>query len=170
MNELEKSFDLVIDEEQLNDGQAPRGIPGVIELAAARFGEALTLEDLAAAAGMPPNTLTRKFNRKYGLSPMRWLWSFRTILAAEFIAAAPEWSLTDVAIYCGFNSSAHFSRRFKEMFQESPSRFRSNFRKGATVREIPPGGGAAAIRQFFQDHSGSIDRVLEKLESLAHRL
>ena len=105
------------------------GLEAVIALAMARHGEPLTLADLAAAAGLPQNKLTRLFKRAYGLSPMRWLWSFRVILAAELIAATPDGSLITAAERCGFASQAHFSRRFRELFGESPSRFRERFRQ-----------------------------------------
>ena len=98
-----------------------------------RYQDRLTLKDLAASADLPTNTLTRMFNRRYGMSPMRWVWRFRTILAAESIARAPEWSLLDVATHCGFTSAAHFSRRFRELFQESPSKCRANYHERPDV-------------------------------------
>ena len=106
-----------------------RGVEGAVNLAVDAPGAALTLADLARAAGLPQNTLTRFFNRDYGMSPMRWLWSFRVVLAAEMIATAPAWPLTVVAEECGFVSLAHFSRRFRELFGESPSSFREAFRQ-----------------------------------------
>jgi transcriptional regulator GlxA family with amidase domain len=88
------------------------------------FSEEVTLDDLAEAAGMTRFNFCRRFQKECGISPIRWLWSFRAILAAEFIALGPEWPLTDVAFACGFTSSAHFSRAFKQMYRTSPSAFR----------------------------------------------
>lgn len=129
--------------------ELPRGLAGVRELVAQRYGEPLTLPDLAAAARMPTNTLTRRFHQVYGTSPMRWLWSFRTLLAAELIARHPGWSLTDVAVLCGFGSSAHFSRRFRALLKDSPSRYRARARvdrepaerSGARAALGPSGSG-----------------------------
>lgn len=106
-----------------------RSLQAAIACAVESYERRLTLADLAAAADLPTNTLTRMFNRRFGMSPMRWVWRFRTILAAECIARSPEWPLAEIAEHCGFTSSAHFSRRFRELFRESPSRFRRNFRK-----------------------------------------
>jgi transcriptional regulator GlxA family with amidase domain len=106
-----------------------RGIDRAVEFAVRHFGEDLTLLLLAKAASMPCNTLTRKFNHRFGLSPMRWVWVFRTYLAAELINYTPEWALTDIAVYCGFGSSAHFSRRFSCIIGESPSRYRTKARQ-----------------------------------------
>lgn len=153
MTQLEQATGLVI---QPLDAAPPRGIAGVKALAAARFGESLTLQDLAKAARMPTNTLTRRFKRTFGLSPMRWLWAFRVYLAAEIIAAAPGWTLTDVAVHCGFGSSAHFSRRFKRLFGENPSvqRRLARLAKGA---RLMPGDPLLAQRREL------VERALRRL-------
>src|SRR4051812_31305636 len=85
---------------------ATKVIPFILE----NFAEEVNLEDLAREAGMSRFNFCRRFHKECGVSPMRWLWNFRTILAHEFIALDPKWSLTDVAFSCGFTSSAHFSR------------------------------------------------------------
>lgn len=104
--------------------EGPRLAAKVIPYVLESFADDITLEDLAREAGMSRFNFCRRFHKECGLPPMRWLWSFRTILAAEFIALDPKWSLTDVAFSCGFTSSAHFSRSFKAMFDKSPSTYR----------------------------------------------
>ena len=130
-----------------------RNLNAAIACVVERYQDRLTLKDLAASADLPTNTLPRMFNRRYGMSPMRWVWRFRTILAAECIARAPEWSLLDVATHCGFTSAAHFSRRFRELFQESPSKFRANYHERPDVAlaselgELLRGARAAATER-----------------------
>jgi transcriptional regulator GlxA family with amidase domain len=132
-----------------------RGLEGVFALAAASYHGPLTLDKLAAAAGMPSTTLTRRFHRRFGISPMRWLWSFRVLLAAELIAAAPAAPLAEVAERCGFVSPAHFSRRFRELFGESPSKFRQAARRATGTtggddvcrRELDEWTDAALVRR-----------------------
>jgi AraC-like DNA-binding protein len=102
----------------------PRIAEPVIAYVLANFAEEIQLEDLAREAGMSRFSFCRRFHKECGLPPMRWLWNFRTVLAAEFIALEPRWSLTDIAFTCGFTSSAHFSRTFKAMFAKSPSAFK----------------------------------------------
>lgn len=103
-----------------------------------RFADEISLDDLAAAAGLSRYNFCRRFHRECGVTPMRWLWTFRTLLAAEFIRLDPTWSLTDVAFSCGFTSSAHFSRSFKGVVGQSPSLFRKIALSGAQAR---PGAG-----------------------------
>lgn len=158
------SLERVIDVTPHDEVPSPtRGIAGVRELAARRFSEALTLVDLATAARMPTNTLTRRFNRAYGTSPMRWLWAFRTVLAAEIIAYAPTWSLTEISVHCGFGSSAHFSRRFRQLLGESPTHYKRAVRRTAngTLPQHDPLLGA---------RSELIERAMRRLEAMAHRL
>jgi transcriptional regulator GlxA family with amidase domain len=83
--------------------------------------EDLDLQQLASACGISKFNYCRKFHGLVGLTPMRWLWSFRVSLAKEFIAIDPQWTLTDIAFACGFTSSAHFSRVFRRMYKSSPS-------------------------------------------------
>src|SRR4051812_20665869 len=149
--------------------ETPKGIEGVQILVATRFSETLTLQDLAAAAGMPTNTLTRKFNRAFGTSPMRWLWAFRTALAGEIIREAPGRPLADVFGPCGFGSSAHFSRRFKELFQECPSRYRAAAKRAlkAEGKALLSTLGADPLTDLRGDLAG---RALARLEELRHRL
>jgi transcriptional regulator GlxA family with amidase domain len=139
------------------------GLTAVCELAQARFAEALALGDLADAAGLPVNTLTRAFHKTYGMSPMRWLWSFRTMLAAEIIREAPEWSLTDVATWCGFNSSAHFSRRFTATVGETPSRFRARYAKAQRSATPEPAAPGAVLARVVASQPDALERALARL-------
>ena len=118
------------------------GTTAAIEFSIRSFRENLVLADMAKAAKMPRNTLTRKFNTIFGLSPIKWLWLFRTVLAAELITAFPDYPLAQISDFCGFTSNAHFSRRFKLIFKKSPSEYKtehlnSNTIFGATVNPQP---------------------------------
>ena len=88
------------------------------------FAEELSLDDLANAARLSKFNFCRRFAKEAGTTPMRWVWIFRVLLAAEFIKLDPRWSLTDVAFSCGFASSAHFSRLFKQVMGIAPSTLR----------------------------------------------
>lgn len=88
------------------------------------FYESICLDDLADVAQISKFDLCRAYKRFCGISPMRFLWAFRTILAAEYIKLQPGWNLTNVCFACGFNSSAHFSRMFKKLYGVSPVSFK----------------------------------------------
>ena len=102
-----------------------------------RFSEELSLDDLAEATGVSKFVLCRSFQREFSVTPIRWLWYFRTILAAEFIKAAPQYSLTDIAFACGFTASAHFSRSFRALFQQAPIDYRRRIREELANHPAP---------------------------------
>jgi transcriptional regulator GlxA family with amidase domain len=104
--------------------EGPRLARKVIGFVLANVAEEINLDDLARQADLSRFTFCRRFHAECGIPPMRWLWNFRTQLAAGFIDLDPRWRLTDVAFACGFTSSAHFSRTFKAMFHKSPSAYR----------------------------------------------
>ncbi len=131
----------------------------VISFVLANFAEEIELDDLANAAGMSRFAFSRKFHRECGVPPMRWLWSFRTMLAAEFIELDPDWSMTDIAFSCGFSSSAHFSRSFRAVFGVTPSRFR----REASER-LKQAGMAARAETFdgvFSNNESTVRKAAE---------
>lgn len=132
----------------------------IIQLLTLRYAEPLTLTELAGAAGVPKTTLTREFNGRYQLSPMRWVWLVRTVMAAELIAATPTLPLRTVARLCGFNSQAHFCRRFMAAFHESPAHFRQHFRQHGLGHALTPAAALQqAVHKVNQVASASKDKV-----------
>jgi AraC-like DNA-binding protein len=137
----------------------PRIAEKVIAYVLENFAEEIDLDDLAQQAGMSRFNFCRKFHRECGLPPMRWLWNFRTVLAAEFIGLDPKWSLTDIAFACGFTSSAHFSRSFRAMYNQSPSEFRKNVALKAQARAatLP---SDAPVEDIFHNNTAAVLRAV----------
>jgi len=122
------------------------------------FAEEITLEEMSATVGISKFSLCRSFQRRFKATPMRWLWTFRAILAFEFIALEPRWSLTDIAFSCGFTSSAHFSRFFKATFKCSPSQHR--MRSLAALRQTGSvGHRPLEFDAVFSPDGGIVQRV-----------
>lgn len=141
-------------------------VESVVTYVLSNFAEEINLDDLAREAGMSRFNFCRRFHKECGVPPMRWLWNFRTILAAEFINLDPRWSLTDVAFSCGFSSSAHFSRSFKAMFGKSPSLYRKeveamqeNFKKGDAQGQLSPVPADAAFDLLFTNNQNIVRRA-----------
>ena len=72
----------------------------------------LTLDALAAEAGMAPKYFCRVFRQVTGRTPIDYLNYYRVECAAELLCAGGD-SITEVALTCGFNDSGYFSRLFK---------------------------------------------------------
>lgn len=57
------------------------------------FAEDINLDILAATTGASKFDLCRLFKRQFNISPMKFLWTFRVVLAAELIKKAHHQSL-----------------------------------------------------------------------------
>lgn len=117
--------------------------------------EEITLEDLASVGRVSTFYLCRLFKKELGLSPMKWLWLQRTMAAATFLLTDRQFSLTDVAFSCGFTSSAHFSRLFKNTYGVTPSHYKRLNRIGI---ENYPGTGVIP-KSIDEDRHSSIELV-----------
>ena len=85
----------------------------------------ILLEEVAAAAGLSPGSLTRQFKLVTGFAPMEYARSQRMAKAAELLKD-PAQSVSDVARDLGFSDISVFSRQFKQITGMSPTDFRKN--------------------------------------------
>jgi transcriptional regulator GlxA family with amidase domain len=116
----------MVDFEKSIVAELPTELEAIIDMFVKDHGAQHSLRKVAHVSGVSQATINRKFRQFYGMTPMRWLWEFRTCLAAELITVAPHLSLASVAGKCGFATLAHFSRRFHGTFNQPPKNFRSH--------------------------------------------
>lgn len=83
---------------------------------------AISLQELAAAAGLSRFHFSRVFKQHLGLSPARYVERLRIEQAKALIVSA-EMSLAHVAQAVGFADQSHFSRRFRLHEGRSPAQF-----------------------------------------------
>lgn len=85
----------------------------------------LDLHQVAHALNCSPRYLHTAFAAE-GTSITKYIWSARLELCHQELIRTrkEEMTVTDIAFACGFNSSSHFSRTFKEKFGVSPSKLR----------------------------------------------
>jgi len=95
--------------------------------------EALSLETLAAVAGLSPYHFARQFNARFGASPMAFARERRMALAASRLAGAAPPALVELAFDLGFESQEGFTRAFKRAHGVSPGRYR----RGANRKDLP---------------------------------
>ena len=79
---------------------------------------------VARHAGVSPRQLERIFKEQLGASPSVFALTLRLTHAKRLVTATRD-SIHDVALQCGFSSSAHFARRFRAAFGMSPSAWRN---------------------------------------------
>ena len=97
----------------------------------ARLDEPLTLDRIAAQAGLSPHHFSRLFTARMGRSVMAHVRGRRLIRAARRLAEEPGLKLVDLALDCGFESQEAFTRAFKRVFGVAPGRFRLGFAPGS---------------------------------------
>lgn len=122
-----------------------------IDLVVRDLAQPLTLDVVAAAAGVSPFHFHRVFKAVMGETLAQFVKRLRLERALYLMTHAPRRSLTDVALDCGFSSSSDFSRSFRQHFGRAPRQFdRAAFRgaRRAEFERLLAGDGAAPRAQL----------------------
>lgn len=101
-------------------GAAPRQVRLAEEFIEAHWREAITIEKLVEATGISARVLFRAFRQHRGCTPMEFAKQVRLQRARQMLST-PGASVTAVAFACGFLSTGHFARAYREVFGELPS-------------------------------------------------
>jgi transcriptional regulator GlxA family with amidase domain len=89
-------------------------------------GKDLTLDDIAAYAGMSTRTLNRRFREHTGTTPLQWLLRIR-IRQAQYLLETTNHPLDRIATQVGFGSPTAFRDRFKRIVGTNPHAYRTAF-------------------------------------------
>ena len=92
------------------------------------FPDKITLEDIAKAGYVNVHTCCNIFKHYVHTSPINYLNTFRLTIASRLLATTNA-SIQDIALKCGFGSSAYFIRLFKNQYDLTPKQFRKQQRK-----------------------------------------
>jgi transcriptional regulator GlxA family with amidase domain len=88
----------------------PRDLKKAVHLIEVAPARAWTIGALAAACGVAPRTLQKRFRVFLGCSPVAFIRNLRLDQARrELLAASPETSVTAIATRAGFNHLARFA-------------------------------------------------------------
>jgi AraC-like DNA-binding protein len=102
---------------------ASRDAPSIPALMEANCCHNLPLEAFAKLCGRSLSTFNREFRRHYGVAPGKWLIERRLECSVRLLVAT-SMSVTDIALECGFEQPAHFSRAFKARYAQTPREYR----------------------------------------------
>ncbi len=101
----------------------PDALRTMIQLMQGNIEEPLTVDELAALAGLSRRKTERLFQHHLDVSPSRYYMQLRIKYARSLLLQSRA-SVTDIAVASGFVSSSHFSNCFKGFFGLSPTDFR----------------------------------------------
>jgi len=90
-----------------------------------RFHLPVTVEEIARAAGITREHLSRTYRARFGITPGRELMQLR-MKAAELLLKGTEAQVEHISVRCGYSDPDAFSRAFKRETGASPKRYRSN--------------------------------------------
>jgi AraC-like DNA-binding protein len=113
-----------------------RHIARAKDLADARFTDALTVDDLAAAAGLSRAHFSREFRRLYGESPYTYLLTRRLERAATLLRNTDR-SVTEICFAVGLTSLGSFTTTFTRTYGMSPTTYRQAHPPARAYAVIP---------------------------------
>ena len=119
-------------------GQVPpaRHLLRARDLADARYFEALTVDDLAAAAGLSRAHFSREFRRAFGESPHAYLLTRRLERAAALLRTTDR-CVADICFSVGLQSLGSFTTTFTRTYGLSPTAYRAAYPPAASLARVP---------------------------------
>jgi AraC-like DNA-binding protein len=106
------------------------------DLADARYFEPLSVDDLAATAGLSRAHFSREFRRTFGESPHAYLLTRRLERAAALLRTTDR-SVADVCLSVGLQSIGSFTTSFTRTFGRSPTAYRAAHPPAAQGALVP---------------------------------
>ena len=106
------------------------------DLADTRYAEALTVDDLAAAACLSRAHFSREFRRAFGETPYSYLLTRRLERAATLLRGT-DYSVADICMRVGLTSVGSFTSSFRRAFGMTPTQYRASFPSAASLAMIP---------------------------------
>lgn len=134
-----KNNNFFIEDEKVLDRSRVRSdqLKAVFNLIKQNYGSVISLDDMAASAGMSPKYFCRVFREMTHRTPVEYLNAFRVDQACNQLRAGKE-SLIDVAYNCGFNDFSYFIKTFKRYKGMTPHKYRSFDMRMADEIQPPP--------------------------------
>lgn len=106
------------------------------DLVDARYAEPLTVDDLAAAAGLSRAHFSRMFARTFGESPRAYLQTRRLERAAALLRYTDR-SVADICMLVGLQSVGSFTTSFARVYGKTPAAYRASLPAALTRARIP---------------------------------
>jgi AraC-like DNA-binding protein len=106
------------------------------DLVDARYAEPITVDDLAAAAGLSRAHFSRMFTRTFGESPREYLQTRRLERAASLLRYTDR-SVADICVMVGLRSLGSFTTSFARVYGLPPAAYRASLPPAAMHARIP---------------------------------
>lgn len=134
------------------------------DLADACYAEALSVADLARAAGLSPAHFSREFRKTFGESPHAYLLTRRLERAASLLRRTDH-SVAAICVAVGLSSVGSFTTSFTRLYGKPPTAYRASFPPAATWALVP----ACFVRAYsrpqnrtFREDSGNAASITSR--------
>jgi AraC-like DNA-binding protein len=106
------------------------------DLVDARYAEPITVDDLAAAAGLSRAHFSRMFTRTFGESPRSYLQTRRLERAASLLRYTDR-SVADICVMVGLASVGSFTTSFARVYGKPPAAYRAAMPPASSRARVP---------------------------------
>jgi AraC family transcriptional regulator len=107
------------------------------ELVHAKIEDDLSLDEMAQSVGLSTAHFARMFRKSTGETPHQFVLRQR-VERAKAMLRAPDASVFDVAMTCGFKTPQHFAQVFRDFCRVSPTEYRQDFLGSETTCTSEP--------------------------------
>jgi AraC family transcriptional regulator len=108
-------------------GLTGRRLRHAVEFIRDRLGESISLDEIAATAGLSTFHFAREFKRTTGETPYRFVTRERVEMAKRLLRET-DLSLVEIALRSGFANQSHFTRNFRKLALTTPGAYRAEGR------------------------------------------
>jgi AraC family transcriptional regulator len=108
---------------QYHCGLTPMQLSRVKELVYGRIDQEVSLQEMAGAAGLSTSYFNQMFRRSTGVAAHQFVLNARVDHAKDLLKSR-ELRVIDVAVSCGFQTSQHFARVFRQVCAMTPTEYR----------------------------------------------
>jgi AraC-like DNA-binding protein len=120
------------------------------DLADARYGERLRVDDMARAAGLSRAHFSRQFRSAFGESPHAYLLTRRLERAAALLRTTDR-SVADICFSVGLQSVGSFTSSFTRKHGRPPTAYRASFPRASQSALIP----TCVLRAYTRPQNGT---------------
>jgi AraC-like DNA-binding protein len=132
------------------------------DLADARYAEPLSVDDLAAAAGLSRAHFSQQFRRTFGESPHAYLLTRRLERAAALLRTTDR-SVADICLSVGLQGIGSFTTSFTRIYGKPPTAYRAAFPPAASYALIP----ACVLRAYGRPQNRTFREDTDRPAELA---
>jgi AraC-like DNA-binding protein len=104
-------------------------IDRIIEYMHSNIGQKLTVDEMAKITHMSASHFSRVFKKEIGTPPMDYLHQIRMERVKRLLMAGDK-PITEIALECGFNSSAYLAACFSKRYKTTPSEYQNGLKNG----------------------------------------